>query len=198
MLYVSRSPNKQGGWVWRIGDVTLAHSYVAASTAPGLFLFVISGVHGQGAELFSAIPRAEALLKKHLGGEVAFGEQAPTQRLMINRDDRWVKLQHSDPPEKEQDSYTYTLGNVFLASLSNIKNIQSNGYHLQLSRGPSWAPSLKVLSVSEGERLLIQSLACAVDIQRRAVSYGLGPNQLPCSAEGFTAQPMLYDGSPAW
>jgi hypothetical protein len=197
MLYVVKTPNTKGGWTWQIGEVALASSYVTGTSEPGLFSFSISGVHRQGAELFSTHARAEALLQKHLGCDVAFGEQVVAQSIVIARQDRWIKLRSDDPPEREQDDYSYYIGNVLLASLSNIKSIRLNGYHLYLPLAAK-ASTTKVQSIAEGEQALAQALGCAVTIQRRMVRYAVGPNHLPCAADGFACRPTLYDGSPAW
>lgn len=198
VTYVSKTPNTIGGWTWYIGQVALAYSYVTPQTEPGLFWFSINGVHQQGAELFSTPKRAEALLQKHLGGEVTFTEQAVPQYLVVARDVRWVKMQPNDPPEREQDAYTYIIGNIVLASLSNIKNIRLDGYHLHLSSHPARPPITKILSVTEGEQILIRALECTVEIQPRKIGYFIGPNHEPGKASYFAARPTLYSGRLAW
>jgi ACT domain-containing protein len=198
MLYLRKIENAKGGWNWQLGQVTLAYSYVASTTDPGLFLFVISGVHRQGAELFSTHERAEALLQKHVQQEIALVEHAPAQEVQIAREDRWIKMKRDDPPQQEQDTYKYLIGNVVLGELSNTKSIKSEGYSLYLSMYPAKPRALGILSISEGERLLSEALACKTNIALRTTSYGLGPNHLPCEADIFSCQPLLYSGRPAW
>jgi hypothetical protein len=198
MLFICKTRNAQGGWTWRIGQAALAFSYTTPQTEPGLFLFSISGVHQQSAELFSTDVRAEALLQKHLSCAVQFVEHAMKQTIAITREERWIKLQRDDPPESERDDYTYRIGNVVLGTLSNSKNIRTNGYHLHISRRPYQSPATGILSVTEGEQLLCAALECTARIERGTVGYFLGPNQQPCDAAGFTARPTLYDGRPAW
>lgn len=197
MLFIQKTRNTRGGWTWHLGQVTLASSYTTTGIPPGLFYFSIRGVHKKGAELFSTHPRAEALLAKHVGCDATFGEQAVAQSLSVDRQASWVKMQRTDPPAREQDSYTYVLGNVVLAGLSNIKNIRVSGYHLNLT-GPGLPPVTQVLSITEGERRLVEALGGSVDLRTSKVDYLFGPNHHPCEATDFACQPTLYDGRPAW
>lgn len=195
MISVSKTPHGNG-WRWCIGQVVIAAAFPASPADPGLFNFTIHGVH-RSAEVFSSHARAEALLHKHLGDHAVFAGEARPQALTIARDDRWCRNRPADPPEAEEDSYSYSIGNVFLGSLTNIKNIRQNGYHLYCRR--LGAPDItKVMSVTEGERLLIQALECVVEVRRGGMSFVAGPNRLPAAADGFNCRPTLYDGRPAW
>jgi hypothetical protein len=196
MLHIRKVQGTAGRWTWQIGRVALASASPAAGE-PGLFYFRISGVHRQGAELFSRHARAEALLKRHLGCDATLDIRAISQSIEIARDDRWHKPEPADSPERENDGYTYAIGNVLLASLTNDKHIRHNGYRLYIPLAGGTAPTT-VLSISAGEQMLIEALECSVSIQRRAVSYVVGVQDHPGEADWFSCQPTLYDGRPAW
>lgn len=195
MLHLYKNRQENNRWAWQIGRVALARAY-PDSDAPGLFLFSISGVHRPQAELFSTHLRAEALLRRHLGCDIKVELRPVAQSIAIRRDEDWHKLEPGLPPEQESDTYTYSIGNVLIASLTNIKSIRENGYHLFLPLA-SGSTTTRVVSIPEAEQLLTETLECKLAFQPGAISYAVGPNHQPGQAGWFSCQPRLYDGRPA-